>query len=85
MKTSLLALCSTAFVATAATSISSVPGRAEVEYPWCAITSIGQSGLPACLYATREQCIAFIGGQAGFCQPNPRAVPPAPLKKRGAR
>ncbi|MDQ8729926.1 DUF3551 domain-containing protein [Bradyrhizobium sp. LHD-71] len=72
-------------VAVAATMLTATPGRAEVEYPWCAITSIGQSGMPACLYSTLEQCRAFIGGQAGFCQPNARLVAAPRTVKRGAR
>lgn len=67
------------------TTVAPTPARAEIEYPWCAITSIGQSGMPACLYSTREQCVAFIGGQAGFCQPNARYVAPAAPARRGAR
>ncbi|WP_160170497.1 DUF3551 domain-containing protein [Afipia sp. P52-10] len=65
-------------VLSAAISLASAPARAEIDYPWCAITSIGQSGMPACLYATKAQCDAFIAGQAGFCQPNARYVAPPP-------
>lgn len=79
---------SAAFIAAIAIvtiTVASTPARAEIEYPWCAITSIGQSGMPACLYSTREQCVAFIGGQAGFCQPNARYVAPATPARRGSR
>ena len=79
---------SAAFVATIAIAsipMTTTPARAEIEYPWCSITSIGQSGMPACMYSTRDQCNAFIGGQAGFCQPNPRYVAPAAPARRNTR
>ncbi len=85
MKTSLLSLSATAFVAIAATVLASSPSRAEAEYPWCAITSTGQSGTPNCYYATLDQCKAFLSGQAGFCQSNPRATAQAQVPRRGAR
>jgi hypothetical protein len=86
MKTSLLSLSATAFVAIAATALASSASRAEAEYAWCAITSTGQAGGPSCYYATLEQCQAFLAGQAGFCQPNPRATALASqVKRRGAR
>jgi hypothetical protein len=89
MKTSLLSISATAFVAIAATALASSPSRAEVEYPWCVITSTGQAGGPSCSYATLDQCNAFLAGQAGFCQPNPRATAQAQVQakvtRRGAR
>lgn len=69
----------------AVAAITTTPARAEIEYPWCSITSIGQSGMPSCMYSTRDQCNAFIGGQAGFCQPNPRYVAPAAPARRNTR
>ena len=81
----LLSLAATAFVAIAATSFASTPSRAEIEYPWCSITSAGQSGLPSCRYTTLDQCNAFLSGVTGFCQPNPRASANAQVIKRGAR
>jgi hypothetical protein len=88
MKMSLLSLSAAAFVAIAATSFTSTSSRAEVEYPWCSITSTGQSGMPSCSYSTLEQCNAFVAGQAGFCQQNPRATARAQVTSttsRGAR
>lgn len=87
MKTSLLSLLGAGFVAIAATALTSTPGRAEVEYAWCAITSTGQSGTPNCYYATLEQCRAFLSGQSGFCEQNPRSVAQAQMTttKRRAR
>ena len=82
MKPSLLSLSATAFVAIAAGTLASSPGGAEVEYPWCAITSLSR-GTPICDYATLDQCKAFIGGGAGFCQPNARAS--AQMSRRGTR
>jgi len=84
MKT-LLSVSALAFVAIAATTFASTASRAEIEYPWCSISSTGQSGTPTCRYATIEQCNAFLAGQAGFCQPNPRATANAQVTKRGAR
>ena len=40
----------------AVTLFASAQGRAEIDYPWCAMTSTGQSGKPSCVYATLEQC-----------------------------
>lgn len=74
MKLSLLSLSAAAFVAVAATALASTPGRAEIDYPWCSSTAIGQSGIPSCRYATLEQCQAFIFGLNGSCQRNPRIV-----------
>ena len=85
MKTSLLSISAMAFVAIAATALASSPSRAEVEYPCCVITSTGQAGGPSCSYATLGQCNAFLAGQAGFCQPNPRATAQAQVTRRGAR
>jgi hypothetical protein len=86
MKTSLLSLSAAAFVAVAAGALASSPALAEIEYPWCAITSLSR-GTPMCDFATIDQCRATIGGGAGFCQPNPRAaqaqMPPA--QRRGVR
>jgi Protein of unknown function (DUF3551) len=84
MKTFLLSLSATAF-AIAATALASSPSRAQVEYPWCAISSTGQSGTPNCYYATLDQCKAFLSGQAGFCQANPRATAQAQAPRRSAR
>lgn len=86
MRTYLLSLSAAAFVAVAASSLASSPVRAEVEYPWCAITSLSR-GTPMCDFATIDQCRATIGGGAGFCQPNARAgqaqMPTTP--RRGGR
>jgi hypothetical protein len=73
-----------ALAAIAAAAISA-PGRAEIEYPWCSVTSTGQSGMPSCRYATLEQCNAFISGLNGFCRPNPRSTVRPQVKKGGAR
>jgi hypothetical protein len=63
------------FVSIAAvTSLAPAQGRAEIDYPWCAMTSTGQSGKPSCVYATLEQCRAFLAGQSGSCVRNARIV-----------
>lgn len=66
-------------------SLAPAQGRAEVDYPWCSISSTGQSGMPACRFATVEQCQASIGGGAGFCQRNSRIVAREQAVRRGAR
>jgi len=58
----------------AVTLFASAQGRAEIDYPWCAMTSTGQSGKPSCVYATLEQCQAFLAGQSGSCVRNARIV-----------
>lgn len=45
------------------------PARADVEYPYC---GYGREGSGGCMYATLEQCRAFINGAGGDCYPNPR-------------
>jgi hypothetical protein len=82
MKTSLLLLA--AAVVVAAGTLAGSPARAQVEYPWCAITSLNR-GSPVCDYATIEQCRASILGGGGFCQPNARAAPQAQMPRRGYR
>jgi hypothetical protein len=82
MKTSLLSLSAAAAIG--AMALAASPARAEIEYPWCAITSLGGGG-PQCSYSTREQCQAFLAGQAGFCQPNARAAAQTQAPRRGAR
>jgi hypothetical protein len=57
-----------------ATMLASAQVRAEIDYPWCAMTSTGQSGKPSCVYATLEQCRAFLAGQSGSCVRNARIV-----------
>jgi hypothetical protein len=81
-----LSLAAAALVAIAVTSLASTASRAEIDYPWCSITSAGQSGTPTCRYSTLEQCNAFLaGGVTGFCQPNPRATANAQVIRRGTR
>jgi hypothetical protein len=76
-----------AFVASAASSFAVTLARGEIDYPWCAMTSTGQSGKPSCVYATREQCLAFLAGQSGSCVRNARIVvqEQQQMIKRGTR
>jgi hypothetical protein len=69
----------------AATAIGGLPGRAEVTYAWCAISSTGGLGQPLCHFATREQCTNFLSGLSGFCQPNARAPVQARTGRRGVQ
>jgi hypothetical protein len=72
-----------AFVAV--TTVATQPGRAEVTYPWCAISSSGGLGQPLCHFSTLEQCRAFVNGLTGFCRPNGRVAAPEQSNKRGGR
>jgi hypothetical protein len=75
-------------IALAATSFAATQARAEIDYPWCAMTSTGQSGKPSCVYATLEQCRAFLAGQSGSCVRNARIVlqeQQQMMMKRGGR
>jgi len=87
MKTATPALLAGAIVVLVASSIAATEGRAEIDYPWCSISSTGQSGMPACRFSTLEQCQASIGGMAGFCQRNSRIVwqEQQQMIKRGVR
>jgi hypothetical protein len=52
---------------------SGTEARAEVAYPWCAMSSISM-GTQTCSFASLEQCRAYVGS-TGFCQPNARTAP----------
>jgi hypothetical protein len=52
--------------------------RAEVEYPWCAISS-DVMGSQTCSFARLDQCRAFVTS-TGFCQPNARYIAPAGVR-----
>jgi hypothetical protein len=81
MKTSLFSLSSVALVAMVATTFAISPARAQVEYPWCAM-SCAAGGGPMCSYTTLEQCRASLLA-SGYCEPNPRAnASPATFKRR---
>jgi len=85
MKMFLPSLFTAAGIAILATAAASTSGRAEVEYPWCVISSSSGLGVPICDFATLEQCQVFIRGLSGFCRPNPRAATQAQPNRRGAR
>jgi hypothetical protein len=59
--------------------------RAEIEYPYCAG---GREGSGGCMYATLDQCRAFISGAGGSCYSNPRYslnTAPAPRPRASRR
>jgi hypothetical protein len=87
MKIDARSLSVVAFIAIAASPFAPTEGRTEIDYPWCSISSTGQSGTPACRFSTREQCQASIGGMAGFCQRHSRLVwqEQQQMMKRGVR
>jgi uncharacterized protein DUF3551 len=59
---------------------AAVPAHAQY-YPWCLVIS-DKTGAWSCYFATREQCMASAGGNAGFCTRNPAAPDPPPPPRR---
>jgi Protein of unknown function (DUF3551) len=59
------------------------------EAPWCAIINTGQDVHWDCQYQSLEQCYpTVLGGNRGFCNPNPYFVAQPPERrpqKRRAR
>jgi hypothetical protein len=51
------------------------PAAAAYNYPWCA-QYYDRSGIFACSFATREQCMATISGIGGNCIQNAGTLPP---------
>jgi hypothetical protein len=58
------------FILAAIASISATPVRAEIEYPWSALSSGGDDLFKNCGFSTLEECRATISGMGGFCAPN---------------
>jgi hypothetical protein len=54
------------------------------ERPWCAMTEIGGGAMHEnCTLPTFELCVQeVIAGNRGFCIPNPRWQPPAPVARQ---
>jgi hypothetical protein len=52
------------------------PASAEVEYPWCLITSGREDGVMSCGYVSYAQCMMTRLG-AEMCVQNPRYQGPA--------
>jgi uncharacterized protein DUF3551 len=72
-------------VAASAIAAATSASRAQY-YPWCLVIS-DKLGAWTCYFATREQCMASAGGNAGFCTQNPAAPGPQsapPSRRRGA-
>jgi hypothetical protein len=75
----------TGFAALALTTLlAGAPAQAADEWPWCAYYGALGMGATNCGFATRAQCQAAISGVGGFCQTNPRYVPPRRSKARRA-
>ena len=90
MQTFRFSVLATAFLAVAAVSVSSVPCRAEIDYPWCSNSPTSGGGGPACRYTSLEQCQASAFATNGYCTENARVVwqrqqQPQQQPKRGAR
>ena len=70
MKTSLVSLAGTAFLATAAVSFASPPGWAEIIYEWCSRSPTAQGGGPSCRYTSLQQCQNSVAATNGYCERN---------------
>jgi hypothetical protein len=57
------------------------PARAA-EAPWCAVIDMGRGDAYwDCQYRTLKSCVpTVLGGNRGFCNPNPAYAGPAPAK-----
>ena len=51
------------------------PAKAQ-NYPWCAVLNMGDAAYN-CGFSTYDQCMAYVSGIGGFCQPNNLYIPPA--------
>jgi hypothetical protein len=69
---------------TATILLAGARAHAANEWPWCAYYGALGMGATNCGFATRAQCQAAISGVGGFCQTNPRYVPPRRGKARRA-
>jgi hypothetical protein len=82
----------TAVVAIAAAGLAGLQSARAYTAPWCAVTNHGNGSMYwDCQYSSIEQCRpSVLGGNRGWCNPNPYFVPyaDAPNKhyrKRHAR
>jgi hypothetical protein len=59
------------FILAAIASMSAIPARAAIEYPWCAQYGGGKGGGGRnCGFVSYEQCMETSRGMGGFCEPN---------------
>ena len=79
--TKILAVAAVAAAAVLAPS----SGRANIEYPWCAVYSGDAGGASNCGFVTWEQCMATVSGIGGSCEPNQFYTGPAPAPVRVKR
>jgi hypothetical protein len=81
MRFALRTLGAACALATASFATCGTEARAEITYPWCAISSISM-GTQTCSFANLDQCRAYVAS-TGFCHPNARYT--APADARAAR
>ena len=64
-------------VAVAVLSVAPRPAQ-SYEGPWCAVADEGLGFVSwNCQYRSLEECVPHVlGGNRGFCEPNPRFVAP---------
>jgi hypothetical protein len=62
-------LVATAFSAVAFLAFKPAPAKAEIFYPWCMKTDLGD-GAENCSYESFEQCRASLVGSGGSCIQN---------------
>jgi hypothetical protein len=48
------------------------PSVAAIYYPWCAQYAVKDGASPDCSFITRDQCMASVAGNMGYCLQNPK-------------
>jgi len=66
----------------AAIVVAPSSGRANIEYPWCAVYGGDFGGASNCGFTTWEQCMATVSGIGGFCDRNQFYTGPEPAQPR---
>ena len=65
-----IVLATTVFIVVMAVDLR--PVRAYGDGPWCTAVVMGHSVVKSCHYRTFEECYPnILGGNRGFCEPNP--------------
>jgi Protein of unknown function (DUF3551) len=62
-------LVATALSAVAFVAFKPAPAKAEIFYPWCLMTDMGD-GAQNCSFDSFEQCRGSLVGAGGFCMQN---------------
>lgn len=78
------AVATIAIVAAAFLAGAGTPAKAEVNYPWCVITSGRDDGVMSCGFVSFAQCMQTRVGSE-MCVQNPRYQGPLPEQSQPAR